>query len=408
MKFFRRKRAEPEEKIENNQEVSVDILKALLGLGEIDREKAMNIPSLAGAILKITDKVAAIPIKLYKKEGDDVTEVKNDRRVYLLNNETGDTLNAYEMKHAMIMDYFLGKGGYAYINKFGNEIESLHYVSEEHISFESNSDVIFKDYNFLIQGKRYYPHEFVRILRNTKDGKKGLSIIEESQKLLGVAYNSIVYEGNLVKTGGNKKGFLKSERRLTQEKMDKLKESWRKMYSNNSENVVVLNQGLDFKEASNTSVEMQLNENKKTNGTEISKVVGIPPAIIEGKATEMDEKIFIKYELDNLLRVFTTALNASMLLESEKGKYYFEADTDDLNKSDIEKRYSAYGTGLEKGFLQVDEVRAKEKLAPLGLKYIKLGLQDGLLDPETGKVYVLNTNATVDLNDIKKGEIHED
>ena len=123
-----------------------------------------------------------------------------------------------------------------------------------------------------------------------------------------------------------------------------------------------------------------------------------------GKATERDEKIFIKYEINNVLKALETAINRAMLLESEKGQYYFEADTDDLNRSDIEKRYAAYGTGIEKGFLQVDEVRKKEKMPQLGVEFIKLGLNDGLLDPVANKVYVLNTNKTIDLNKLRKGE----
>lgn len=383
-------------------EIDSNLLRAFLTNEPIDREKAMNVPAIAGALLKIADKAAGIPIKLYKKTGDHVEEVE-DERVRLLNYETGDTLNAYEMKHAMIMDYFLGKGGYAYIHTEGSRIVSLHYVKESDISFQKNADVIFKDYKILVQGRRYDPWNFIRILRNTEDGIKGRSIVEENSKFLSVAYNSLKYEDNLVATGGNKKGFIKSAKRLTQPAMDRLKEAWRKLYANNTENVVILNDGLDFKEASNTSVEMQLNENKKTNAVESCKIIGIPPAMIEGGATEQDEKIFIKYGIDNILKVLETAINCSLLKESEKDTYYFEADTSELNRSDIEKRYAAYGVGLDKGFLQADEVREKEKMRPLGLKFVKVGLQDALLNPESGDIYVLNTKEAINLNQLNKG-----
>lgn len=175
------------------------------------------------------------------------------------------------------------------------------------------------------------------------------------------------------------------------------------LYSNNTESVVILNEGLDFQEASNTSVEMQLNENKKTNGDEICKVIGIPPSLLSGNAGEQDEKNFIKYELSNLLAEFRTALNRAMLLESEKQMYFFDFDISELIKGDIDKRYNAYSVGIEKGFLQTDEVRKKENMPPLGMKFIKLGLQDGLYDPESNKVIVLNTSKTLDLTKIKEG-----
>lgn len=383
-------------------EVSADILRAWLSGEGIGREMAMNIPSVAGCINKIANTVAAVPIKMYKQTKDKVVEIQNDSRLVLLNSETGDTLDAYQMKRAVVLDYFLGKGGYIYVEKSGKKFCSLRYVAEKHISFNENTDVIFKDYDILVQGGTYRPYQFIRLLRNTEDGIKGKSIIEENGKLLSVAYNALKYEEVLVKTGGNKKGFIKSDRQLTKEAMDALKAAWRKLYSNNSENVVVLNNGLQFQEASNTSVEMQLNENKETNGKEVCKVTGIPPSLLNGNSTEQDEKIFIKYELTNLFAEFRTALNRALLLESEKEDCYFDFDISELIKGDIDKRYAAYSVGIEKGFLQTDEVRRKENLEPLGMKFIKLGLQDGLFDPESKTVYVLNTSKVVNLDDLKK------
>lgn len=405
-KFWGRERAEPEGDTQSGQEVEVDaaILRAWLNGEGMSRENAMNIPTLSGCINKIANTVASVPIKLYKREKDKVTEVEKDERLPLLNAETGDTLDAFQMKRAVVMDYFLGKGGYIYVDKAGKRFRSLRYVSEENISFNKNPDVIFKDYDILVQGNTYKPYQFIRLLRNTKDGAEGKSIIEENALLLGVAYSSLKFEETLVSTGGNKKGFIKSARRLTDTAITTLKEAWRNLYSNNSENVVILNEGLDFKEASNTSVEMQLNENKKSNGDEICKIIGMPPSLMNGNAGEQDEKNFIKYVLTNVFAEFRTAINRAMLLESEKDTFYFDFDISELIKGDIEKRYNAYSVGIEKGFLHTDEVRRKENMPPLGMKFVKLGLQDGLYDPESKVVYVLNTNKAVNLDDLKENK----
>ena len=70
-----------------------------------------------------------------------------------------------------------------------------------------------------------------------------------------------MYQLGMVSTGGNKRGFLKATRKLTQEEIDALKRAWRNLYANNSENVVVLNNGIEFQEASNSAVETQHNNN---------------------------------------------------------------------------------------------------------------------------------------------------
>ena len=360
-------------------------------------------PSVAGAIDEIARTVANIPIKLYRKDGNRVTEIKNDRRVFLLNEETGDTLDANQMKQALVRDYYLGKGGFVYVDWNGIEVNSLRYVRSEYVSIANNADVIFKDYAILVQGKTYFPDEFIRVLRNSPDGMYGKSIVEENSRLVSVAYNSLKFEEVLVKTGGNKKGFVKSPRRLTQDAIDALKEAWRRMYQNNTENVVILNEGLEFQEASNTSVEMQLNENKKTNGEEIRKLLGIP----DNLGTDQGDKAYIKYCINPFMGAFVTAINRALLLESEKGSYYFAPDMYELTKGDADKRYSAYKTAAETGWMQIDEIRAKENMEPLGLNMIKMGLQDVLYDPKSGSTYNLNTNTTTIIGKGGAGEGQE-
>ena len=55
-------------------------------------------------------------------DGGAVEEITDDNRLTLLNADTGDTLNGYELKKAMVTDYLLGGGGYAYVEKKRNDV----------------------------------------------------------------------------------------------------------------------------------------------------------------------------------------------------------------------------------------------------------------------------------------------
>lgn len=395
MAFFKkRERAEPEQDNKEKNENDCDdlLISTYLGRKNITREMAEEIPAIQGNLDLIVKTAANVPIRLYKRNGKRVEEIENDHRVSLLNEDTGDTLDAKEMKQALFRDYFLGKGGYCYVNREGLKIRSLHYVDQRNVGTAKDPDVIFKRYVILVQGKSYFPEDFITLLRNTTDGVKGHSIIETNKTLISIMYNNMKYEETLVKTGGNKKGFIKSPRSLTQKALDSIKAAFKKLYQNNTENVVVLNNGLEFQESSNTSVEMQLNENKQTNSNECCKMLGIPSTMLSGGGNEEDDKKFIKYCVTNLLDEFMTAINKVLLLESEKGQYFFAPDMHELTKGDIDKRYNAYKTATDSGWLQVDEVRERENMEPLGMNMIKLGLQDVLYDPKTQMLYVPNTN----------------
>ena len=367
-------------------------------------EQALNVPVFAGCVNRIAETVSTIPVRLYKKVDNKLEEIEDDKRVRLLNDDTGDTLSGVQFKKAIARDYYLGQGGYAYINRKGNRVESLHYVKENELSFMYSTNPIFKDYDVMIQGKKYKPFDFIKLLRNTTNGYSGKSIIAESKDVLNVAYHSLKFEKILVQTGGNKRGFLKSVRPLAQKALDALKQAWRSFYGNNTENVILLNNGLEFQEANNTSVEMQLNENKKVNSAEICKLFNIPAAIISGGATEQDRADFVQFCILPLLKEFECSLNRDLLLESEKGSFYFAFDTSELTKGDIEKRFRAYETASRNGFLQLDEIRLKENMPPLGLDFIRLGLQDVLYTPTSGEFYVPNMNQTGGLKQPKKGD----
>ena len=373
----------------------------------VGREKALNIASLNACVNMIAGDVAKLPIRLYKKQDGKVEEITDDNRTFLLNKDPGDTLTAVELKKAMITDYYLGRGGYCYIKRKGKTVKSLHYVDEKRISFVYNTDPIFKTYSVLVDGQKYMPYDFIRLLRNTKNGWEGQPIYEEAQRLMSTTYSLMTYEENQNITGGNKKGFLKSQRKLAQDVINFIKRQWRKLYSNNADNVMVLNEGMEFQECSNTSMEMQLNQNKITNSKDICKLFLMPANIITGTPTEQDKKLYVEECLNPVISALECSLNRDLLLESEKGQYYFAVDTSEMTKGDQEKRYEAYEKALKSGFMQVDEVRAKENMPPLGLNYIKLGLQDILFDPVTKDLFIPNMVQGMNLNDAVSGNLQK-
>ena len=368
------------------------LLSALLSEETITKDMALQVPSISGGIDLIAGVIAGTPIKLYREKDGKTEEIREDPRITLLNDDTGDTLNANEFWRAILRDYYLGKGGYAYINRVNGQVRSLHYVDEEQISIQKNTDPIFKQYDILVQGQRHYPFEFVRILRNSKDGMEGVPITQENSRLISVAYQSLAFERELVRKGGNKKGFLKSAKRLTQEAMDALKAAYARLYSNSSDNVVILNDGVDFKESSNTSVEMQLNENKITNANEFAKIFHISPEVATGKASQADVASLARLAAIPLMATVQCALNRDLLLEKEKPSLYFAFDTKELLKGDMKERFDAYKTALDANLMQIDEIRFLEDLQPLGLSWIRLGLNDVLYDPRTKRIYTPNTD----------------
>ena len=373
-------------------EVNDVLLQALINGEAITREKAMTLPAVAGAVDFISNMVASMPVKLYKYKSGKVEEVEGDTRVRLLNGDTGDTLDAFQLKKAMVEDYLLDKGGYAYIRRNKNEVTGLFYVKPIDVAIINNMKPIFKDFQIIVWGNEYKPYEFLKLLRNTKNGSEGIGITQELSKALETAYQTLLFQLGLVSTGGNKKGFLKSQRKLGQEEINALKSAWRNLYGNNNktDNVVVLNNGLEFQEASATSVEMQLNESKKTLMSEINDIFHIKDDFYET----------FKQAIYPIVKAFSTVLNTTLLLEKEKGKYYFDFDVKEIIKANVQERYQAYKTAKETGWLSFNEIRRMENLERVeGYDVANVGLGAVLFDFNTSEYYTPNTDTVTSPSD---------
>ena len=366
----------------NINDVDDVLLKAILNGEAIKRQDALTLPAVSGAVDFICGTIAAMPVKLYKYKKGHVEEVTDDPRVKMLNTDTGDTLDAFQMKKALVEDYLLGKGGYCYIERDRNKVIALKYIPEDFICIYRNPNPLEKFYTIFCFDQEFQPYQFIKLLRNTKDGASGIGLCNEVSKALETAYNMLKYQLMLVKSGGNKKGFIKSTRKLGQDEIDLLKSAWANLYANDQSNVVVLNNGLEFQEASNTSVEMQLNESKKTLQDEINNIFHI-----QGDYWET-----FKTAIYPIVKAFETALNRDLLLEKEKGKYYFEFDVKEIVRANIKERYEAYKIAKEIGLKTLNELRRDENLNDIeGLDVVDFGLGSVLYDVNTHQYYTPNT-----------------
>lgn len=370
------------------------LLQSLLRGEEITKEKALSVPAVSSAVDRISSLVAMLPVKLYKKTtGKDgkkkIEEVEDDIRLKLLNQDTGDLLDPFQLKKAVVHDYLVDKGAYVFIDKTRNECRSLRYLEPDYVSPQTNYDPIYKDAKYLVNGKEYEVYNFLTILRNTKDGVKGVSAVEEISKSIETAFTTILYELGIVKKGGAKKGFLTATRKLGKDEIKLLKEAWNKYYGgNNEENVIVLNDGIEFKEGASTSVELQINDRKKTLKDDIKEVFHIYD----------DYNNTIKDGVMPIISAIEYALNKNLLLESEKGLFYFAFDTKQIIRGNLKERYEAYKLASDTGWMTKNEIRNAEDYDSIkGLDVVSMSLANVLYDINTQQYYTPNTGSVMNM-----------
>ena len=379
--------------------------------GAITKESALNIPAVATSLEFICSTIAVLPIKMYKRvDADSVEEIEDDYRLKLLNEETGDLLDAVQCKKAIISDMLMMGAGYAYLEKNGNHIAAVYYVDEKYVNVTNGVDNIHKQVWVSIDGVNYPDHNVFRVTRDTTDGVSGRGILEQNPLLFNAMYNAMKFENTAI-CSGTKRGYLKSQRKLDPDQLKRLKHAWRNLYStdiNDSPDIVVLNEGITFEPASATAAENQLNESKQTNSDLVYNLFGLSSALFTGSLTNEAYITAVKTSILPIVRAFDTAINKFFLLEKEKGEYFFAVDVSEILKAGIEDRYRGYEIALKNGWMQVDEIRKRENMKPLGLDFVKLNLADVLYYPDKNEVYTTNTNATYTLGSGGKEVIEDD
>lgn len=379
----------------NDNEILADVAEGLIKSGTtITRQQAMSIPVVTKSVAWIASAIAALPIKMYTKTDSGYQEVYDDYRLTLLNDYSGNGMIANDLKRQVLTDLLLDGNGYAYISKKGNKITKLSYIPTHRLTYTESVDTIDKIVNVWVDGKQVQDYNVFRLVNNSKNGISGIGFVSDCQDLLSTVLSSLQYENSSI-SSGVRRGFLKSKSKLDSEKMNELRRAWKKLTTPNQSDVLVLNAGIEFEDASSTATESQLSQNKVINMHQILAYFGLPTNFFEGVNSDA-YLTAVRIAILPIVKQFTNALNNYMLLESEKSNLKFEIDTSDLLRINANERFAAYQTGLSSGILTIDEVRRMENLPALGMQYLKLGLGDVLYNITDGKIFVPNTGAIVD------------
>lgn len=379
----------------NDNEVLADVAEGLIqSSSTVTRQQAMSIPVVAKSVAWIAGAIAALPIKMYHKTDSGYQEVYDDYRLPLLNDYSGNGMIANDLKRQILVDLLLDGNGYAYISKKGNKITKLSYIPTCRLTYTESVDTIDKVVNVWVDSRQVQDYNVFRLVNNSKNGISGIGFVSDCQDLLSTVLGSLQYENSSI-SSGVRRGFLKSKSKLDPEKMNELRRAWRKLTTPNQSDVLVLNAGIEFEDASSTATESQLSQNKVINMHQILAYFGLPTNFFEGVNSDA-YLTAVRIAILPIVKQLTNALNNYMLLESEKSNMKFEIDTSDLVRINANERFDAYQKGLSSGILTIDEVRRMENLPVLDMQYLKLGLGDVLYNISDGKIFVPNTGAIVD------------
>jgi HK97 family phage portal protein len=352
-----------------------------VGRRKVSPEVALSFAAVWRAINLIGGQTASLPLHVYQKVSDDERKRQSGHPVErLFNDQANEEMDSLTFVELFVSWAPLWGNGYAWIERRGDEPVGLWPMFPWKMKpdrAEANnrrSQLVYKYTEDNGGEKTYQPRDILHLKNLTKDGIVGRSIITHARDSVGLGLDQQRFMANFYQNNATPAGALISKARMTRKAQKELRKQWEGMHGtpDNAGKVAVLHGDMDFKAFGMSMLDAQFLENRKLNVLEIARMFGVPPHLL----FDLDRATFSNIEAQGIewltygLRYWLTKvarLANRLLTDEEKAAgYYCEHETAALLVTDIKTRYEAYGLGLEKGFLNVNDVHRKENMPPIG------------------------------------------
>lgn len=215
------------------------------------------------------------------------------------------------------------------------------------------------------------PEEVLHVPGLGFDGVTGYSPVGIMRQAIGVGLAAEQFTARLFKNGAWLSGVFEHPKALGDGAFSHLEASLHDNHAGalNAWQPLILEEGMTWKQATMPSEDAVFLTLRKFQRREVAAIYQVPPHMIadlEGGASfasvEQMTLDFVMFTLGIWLVKWEQELTRKL---GGGAGFYAEFNLDALLRGVMKERYEAYAKGREAGFLNVDEIRARESLPPL-------------------------------------------
>ena len=336
----------------------------------VDSNSALGLSAVWGCTKVLSESIASLPLNIYERMADGDRLLADTHRLYfLLHNQPSKLYTSYTFIEYLVKSICLNGNGYAVINRDRNaNIVSFTCINPTDVKILQEYGSLYyniKGYDELIPAE-----DIIHVKNLTNDGILGMSPIQYAAESLGWGIALQTYGNTYFGNGGMPSGTLESDKVLTTEAVERLRQSWDKAYGgvDNANKVAVLEEGIQFKPVSISNESAQFLASRQWSISEIARWYRVPPHLIQDLSKssfnniEMQSMEFIQYTLTPLLKRFEQEFNSKVFKVNERNRFFVEFNVNGLLRGDAKTRADLYTKAIQWGWMSINEVRRKENL----------------------------------------------
>lgn len=361
----------------------------------VNERTAMQTTAVYACVRILAEAIASLPLHVYEYQDDGGKKLVHDHPLYyLLHDEPNPEMTSFVFRETLMSHLLIWGNAYAQIIRDGagrvlglypllpdkmdvqrDDKGNIYYV----YSRNSDENPMFKEYGNI----KLKAEDVLHIPGLGFDGLIGYSPIAMAKNAVGMTLACEEYGASFFANGANPGGVLEHPGVLKDP--SKVRESWNSVYRgvSNAHKIAVLEEGMKYQQIGIPPEEAQFLETRKFQINEIARLYRIPPHMVGDldkssfSNIEQQSLEFVKYTLDPWVIRWEQSLQRSLLLPSEKGKYFIKLNVDGLLRGDYQSRMNGYAVGRQNGWFSANDIREMENMNPIP-------------DEEGGNLYLIN------------------
>ena len=346
-------------------------LRSQSGSGIIVSENtAMTYSAVWQACRILSESVAQLPMYVCEKEKNGDKIIRSDHAMYkLVHDEPNPYMTQFNWTQKCMYDLCVNGNSYVQIirNQQGKPVE-LMPLDHQNITIKILEGIIY--YSDAGTGQTIDMFDMLHFKTMSKDGIVGLSPIDTLANTISNGLGLLEYSNSYFRNGAKVSGVLQTDASLSQESVDRLRNSFNMNYSSigDSNKTLVLEEGLKFNAISLSNEASQFLSSREFSIAEIARCFSVPPHLLRDLSKSSFNNIqeqsreFVQFSLMPYIRIFETELTRKLFSNGEKGKLFIEINTNSLLRGNPQERAEYYRTMLNIGALSVNEIRRKENM----------------------------------------------
>ena len=336
----------------------------------VDKNTAITFTAVWSAVRLLSESISILPVNVYERQPNGDKTLASKNAVYnLVHNEPNYYMSSVTFFEKVMMDLCLSGNSYVQIVRNGGGTpQELLPLNAQDINVKINngqlfyhnrsSDIVLDDYDVL---------HFKGV---SQDGIMGLSPITQNANAIGWGIALEEYGSKYFTNSAKLSGVLETDRALSEQAIERLKNSFSNTYNQlqNAQSTAILEEGLSFKPITISPEQSQFLASRVFSITEVARMFNIPTFMLQEHSKSSFNNIeslsqsYVTYTLMPYIRRMESEMNRKLFKKNEKGKLFVEWNVNGLLRGNIKDRTDAYKTGINNGYLTINEIRRKENL----------------------------------------------